>query len=220
LPISLKIEKRPSWKKVTRGALFYGDLSNSSYNAAIFGKKPKNLTLEIHMRTFAVSIALSVVTAAAVAVALARPPAPQMAPPEALIAKSKSDRKPDQAAFNSRLLSFDPYSVNMEYRAGIGPAAVHEREAEVFYIIDGTATMITGGKLTNETRTNPANLSGTGVEGGMTRTVSKGDFIVVPEGTPHFFSAIGGNGVLVDMSIHLPRPVPSFAELEKLVPAK
>jgi len=198
---------------------------------AIFGKKTKNLKLEIHMRTFAVSIALSVVTAAAVAVALARPPAPQMAPPEmktymsaadvqALIAKSKSDRKPDQAAFNSRLLSFAPYSVNMEYRAGIGPAAVHEREAEVFYIIDGTATMITGGKLTNETRTNPANLSGTGVEGRLTRTVSKGDFIVVPEGTPHFFSAIGGDGVLVDMSIHLPRPVPSFAELEKLVPAK
>ncbi len=183
------------------------------------------------MRTFAVSIALSVVTAAAVAVALARPPAPQMAAPElktytsaadvqALIAKSKAERKPDQANVNSRLLTFDPYSVNMEYRGALGPGAVHEREAEVFYIIDGTATLITGGKLINETRTNPTNLSGTGVEGGITRTVSKGDFILVPEGTPHYFSAIGGNGVLVDMSIHLPRPVPSFAELEKLVPAK
>lgn len=138
---------------------------------------------------------------------------------QALIVKSKNERKPDQGVFSSRLLSFEPYSVNMEYRGTIGPAAVHEREAEAFYIIEGTATMITGGKLVNETRTNPTNLSGTGVEGGMSRTVSKGDFILVPEGTPHFFSVIGGNGVLVDMSIHLPRPVPSFAELEKLVPA-
>jgi mannose-6-phosphate isomerase-like protein (cupin superfamily) len=182
------------------------------------------------MKTFAVSIALTIVTAAAVVVAVAQQPARSMAAPElktytsaadvqALIAKSKSERKPDQPNVNSRLLSFDPYSVNMEYRGAIGPAAVHEREAEAFYIIEGTATLITGGKLVNETRTNPTNLSGTGVEGGVSRTVSKGDFIVVPEGTPHFFSAIGGNGALVDMSIHLPRPVPSFAELEKLVPA-
>jgi mannose-6-phosphate isomerase-like protein (cupin superfamily) len=183
------------------------------------------------MRTFAVSIALSIVTAAAVAVALAQQPAASTATPElktytsasdvqALIAKSKNERKPDQPAVNSRLLSSDPYNVNLEYRGAIGPAAVHEREAEIFYIVEGTATMITGGKLVNETRTNPTNLSGTSVEGGITRTVSKGDFILVPEGTPHFFSAIGGDGVLVDMSIHVPRPVPSFAELEKLVPAK
>ena len=181
------------------------------------------------MKTFVVSIALTIVTAAAVAVAVAQQPAASKAAPElktytsaadvqALIVKSKNERKPDQRVY-SRLLSFEPYSVNMEYRGTIGPAAVHEREAEAFYIIEGTATMITGGKLVNETRTNPTNLSGTGVEGGMSRTVSKGDFIVVPEGTPHFFSVIGGNGVLVDMSIHLPRPVPSFAELEKLVPA-
>ncbi len=168
--------------------------------------------------------------AAAVVEVVAQQPAAPAAPPEvktytsaadvqALIAKSKTDRKPDQAAFNSRLLGAAPYNVNLEYRAAPIPAAVHEREAEIFYVIDGTATMVTGGKLVNETRTNPSNLTGSGVEGGVTRTVSKGDFILVPEGTPHWFSAIGGDGVLVDMSIHVPRPVPSFAELEKLVPA-
>jgi mannose-6-phosphate isomerase-like protein (cupin superfamily) len=182
------------------------------------------------MRSFAVSLALTIVTAAAAAVVVAQQPAAPVAPPEmktytsaadvqALIAKSKTDRKPDQPAMNSRLLAGAPYTVNMEYRAAVAPAAVHEREAEIFYVIQGTATMVTGGKLVNETRTNPTNLTGTGVEGGVTRTVSKGDFILVPEGTPHWFSAIGGDGVLVDMSIHVPRPVPSFAELEKIVPA-
>jgi mannose-6-phosphate isomerase-like protein (cupin superfamily) len=172
------------------------------------------------MRSFAISMALAIVTAGAAAIVMAQQPAPQTAPPEtktytsaadvqALIAKGKA----------GPLLSAAPYNVNMEYRSTVGPAAVHEREAEIFYIIEGTGTLVTGGKLVNETRTNPTNLSGTRVEGGSSRTVSKGDFILVPEGTPHWFSAIGGNGVLVDMSIHVPRPVPSFAELEKLVPA-
>ena len=169
------------------------------------------------MRSLAVSIALTIVAAAVV---IAHKSAAQTGPPEmktytssanvqALIAQKKA----------GLLLAAAPYSVNMEYRATVGPAAIHEREAEIFYIIEGTGTLVTGGKLVNETRTNPTNLSGTAVAGGSSRTVSKGDFILVPEGTPHWFSAIGGNGALVDMSIHVPRPVPPFAELEKLVPA-
>ena len=103
------------------------------------------------------------------------------------------------------ILQLAPYGAHLEYRASIGPAAIHEREAEFMYVIDGSATMVTGGKLVDEKRTNPANLSGTGIEGGASRTVAKGDFIMVPEGTPHWFSAIDGAVVL--MTIHVPRPV-------------
>ena len=171
------------------------------------------------MRSFAISIALTIVTAAAAAVVVAQQPAAQTAPPEMKTYTSAADVQALIAqAKGARLLAAAPYTVGMEYRAMVGPAAVHEREAEIFYIMEGTGTLVTGGKLVNETRTNPTNLSGTGVEGGLSRTVSKGDFILVPEGTPHWFSAIGGNGPVIDMSIHLPRPVPSFAELEKLVP--
>ena len=73
----------------------------------------------------------------------------------------------------------------------------------MFYVIDGSATMMTGGKLTGENRTNAENLSGTGIEGGASKNIAKGDFIIVPENTPHWFSSI--NGVLVLMSIHVPR---------------
>ena len=172
------------------------------------------------MSSFAISIALIIVIAAAAAVVAAQQPAAQTAPPEMKTYTSAADVRALIAQKKAGpLLAAAPYSANMEYRATVGPAAVHEREAEIFYIIEGTGTLVTGGKLVNETRSNPTNLSGTAVEGGSSRTVSKGDFILVPEGTPHWFSAIGGNGVLIDMSIHVPRPVPSFAELEKLVPA-
>ena len=125
----------------------------------------------------------------------------------ALIAKSKSERKENQPIVTQRILQLAPYNANLEYRSSVGPAAVHEKEAEMFYVIDGSATLMTGGKLVSESRTNPENLTGTAIEGGTSRTVSKGDFVIVPENTPHWFSAI--NGTVVLMSFHVPRPVPA-----------
>jgi mannose-6-phosphate isomerase-like protein (cupin superfamily) len=125
----------------------------------------------------------------------------------ALIAKAKSERKEGQGLVSQRILQLAPYNANLEYRASVAAAAVHEREAEMFYVVDGGATMVTGGKLVNETRPNADNLSGTAIEGGTPRTIAKGDFIIVPENTPHWFSAI--SGVLVVMSFHVPRPLPA-----------
>jgi mannose-6-phosphate isomerase-like protein (cupin superfamily) len=121
----------------------------------------------------------------------------------ALAAKAKATRKPDQANLVQPLIQLAPYTANLEYRAGVANAAVHEKEAELFYVVDGAGTMVTGGKLTAESRTNAENLSGSGIEGGKAQHVSKGDFIMVPENTPHWFSAI--EGTLTLMSIHLPR---------------
>ena len=120
----------------------------------------------------------------------------------ALEAKAKVDRKDGQALLAQSMIRLDPYNVSLEYRAAVANAAVHETEAELFYVIDGSATLVTGGKLRNETRTNAANLSGSGIDGGQSRHVAKGDFIMVPEGQPHWFSAIDGTVVL--MSLHLP----------------
>jgi mannose-6-phosphate isomerase-like protein (cupin superfamily) len=121
----------------------------------------------------------------------------------ALIAKAKATRKEGQANVIQPLIRLAPYTANLEYRASVGPASVHEKEAELFYVIEGSGTMVTGGKLTGESRTNAENLSGTGVEGGKSQAVTKGDVIMVPQNTPHWFSAI--NGTLVLMSIHVPR---------------
>jgi mannose-6-phosphate isomerase-like protein (cupin superfamily) len=121
----------------------------------------------------------------------------------ALIAKAKVERRPDQANFIQPILQLAPYRANLEYRAGVGPAAAHDREAEMFYVIEGGGTLVTGGTLVMETRTNANNRNGTAIQGGETRRVAKGDFFIVPEGTPHWFSAV--DGTLVMMSLHVPR---------------
>jgi mannose-6-phosphate isomerase-like protein (cupin superfamily) len=119
----------------------------------------------------------------------------------AMIAKAKAQRK-DEPIIPQTLLALAPYNVSLEYRASVGAAAVHETEAELFYVVDGAATLVTGGKLAAEKRTNAENLTGTGIDGGESRHVAKGDFVIVPEGTPHWFSKIDGTVVL--MSLHLP----------------
>jgi mannose-6-phosphate isomerase-like protein (cupin superfamily) len=125
----------------------------------------------------------------------------------ALIERAKSVRKEGQANVVQPLLQLSPYSTNVEYRASVGNATVHVHEAEMFYVIEGSATMVTGGKLVGQTGPGGENLAGTGIEGGTSRKIGKGDFIMVPENTPHWFSAI--DGVLVVMSMHVPRPFPA-----------
>jgi len=159
--------------------------------------------------TIGIGLTLTLLTGAALAQQPAAPPTKtytSAADIAALIAKAKSERKDNAPTVTENILRVAPYNASLEYRAAVGPAAIHEKEAEFFYVIDGSATMVTGGKLVEEKR-NGDNLTGTGIEGGTPRSVAKGDFIVVPENTAHWFSAI--DGTLVLMSLHVPRPVPA-----------
>ena len=124
---------------------------------------------------------------------------------QGLLAKAKGERKEGQVQVAERILSLAPYTVNLEYRPIDGAVAVHEKEAELVYVIDGGGALITGGKVVGEKRTNATNLSGTAIDGGSTQTIGKGDFAIVPEGTPHQFKP--ANGLLVLMTFHVPRPV-------------
>jgi quercetin dioxygenase-like cupin family protein len=185
--------------------------------------------MEVWMRTFGISLALALVAAAIVMAgqpptsstftaspAFPQAPAAQTAAQamktfassadvQALLAQAKTEHKEGQLLVSQHILSLAPYAVNLEYRPVPGTAALHEKEAELIYVIDGSGTLTTGGKLVGETRTNPTNLTGTAIEGGTAQTIAKGDFAIIPEGTPHQFSSV--NGALVMMSFHVPRPV-------------
>jgi mannose-6-phosphate isomerase-like protein (cupin superfamily) len=138
------------------------------------------------------------------------PPAPQLfasaGDVSALIAKAKAERRPDQANFVQPIVRLAPWNANLEYRvAGVNAnASVHDNDAELFFVIEGSGTVITGGTLREERRTNPANLSGTGIDGGTRRRLAKGDWVLVPAKTAHWFGEI--DGALVLMSLHLPQP--------------
>lgn len=174
------------------------------------------------MRTFGISVLLALI--AAVVVPARQPakspltPVPQASAPtmkifssaadvQALLAKAKSAHKEGQVMVAEPILSLSPYTTNLEYRPIEGAVAVHEKEAELVYVIDGSGTLTTGGTVVGEKRTNAANLSGTAIDGGTIQKIAKGDFMIIPENTPHQFKPDGGPLVL--MTQHVPRPVPA-----------
>jgi mannose-6-phosphate isomerase-like protein (cupin superfamily) len=82
-------------------------------------------------------------------------------------------------------------------RTGAGEpqyAIVHPFSTEVYYIIEGSGSLVTGGALDPPAPppADPDIVRSRAIRNGVTRTVAKGDVIVVPPGTPHWFTAIEG----------------------------
>jgi mannose-6-phosphate isomerase-like protein (cupin superfamily) len=160
------------------------------------------------MRLLILAVAASIFTTAAFAQsAVVKTFAPAADIP-ALIAKAKADRKGDQPLVIVPMATLAPYSANLEYRPGTSPASLHEKDAELMYVLEGSGTIVTGGKLVDEKRTNAANLNGTSIADGKSQAVVKGDLLVVPENTPHQVIP-GGGAPIVLMTLHVPRPAPT-----------
>jgi mannose-6-phosphate isomerase-like protein (cupin superfamily) len=82
------------------------------------------------------------------------------------------------------------YSVSANRRTGPGQVEVHEKETDIFRVIDGEATLITGGKMMGGKQTRPEQWLGTSIDGGTTYHLSAGDVVTVPAGTPHWFKEV------------------------------
>jgi len=126
----------------------------------------------------------------------------------ALIEKAKADRKGDAPSVAEPILQLAPYKAQLEYRPGTAPAALHDKDAELFVVLQGTGNIVTEGKLVNEKRVNAANSSGTSIEGGTSHMVAKGDMLLVPPNTPHQVIPTGGAPIVV-MTMHVPFPAPA-----------
>lgn len=84
------------------------------------------------------------------------------------------------------------YMVHTSRRATPGQAEIHTRDTDIIYVVDGSATFVTGGAAIGAKETEPDELRGSAIEGGETRRIGKGDVITVPAGTPHWFKEVKG----------------------------
>jgi mannose-6-phosphate isomerase-like protein (cupin superfamily) len=76
------------------------------------------------------------------------------------------------------------------HRTEAGHVEMHEKETDVFYIVDGEATFITGGKMIGGKLIKPGQWQGTDIQGGEVHHLSKGDVIVIPAGIPHWYKEV------------------------------
>jgi glc operon protein GlcG len=84
------------------------------------------------------------------------------------------------------------YMVHASRRDGAGQAEVHAKDADIIYVLDGTAALVTGGTVVEPKTTAPDEIRGREIQGGDTRQLTKGDVLIVPAGTPHWFQKVPG----------------------------
>jgi mannose-6-phosphate isomerase-like protein (cupin superfamily) len=79
-------------------------------------------------------------------------------------------------------------------------ATVHQTNVtETYYMLDGAGVLVTGGKLKEPTKPRPSSLGdwtdlgSSGIDGGVSRRLTKGDVVVIPGGVPHGWASAEGD---------------------------
>ena len=120
---------------------------------------------------------------------------------QALVAKAKAEHKTGNTV--ELVVNDEGYPFQLEYRTDTTPPSIHPTHAELIEIIEGSCTLVTGGKLVGAKPVAPGAMtgSGTAIEGGSTRKIAKGDYVIVPANTPHQYTDVNG---LIMMTLHMP----------------
>lgn len=86
------------------------------------------------------------------------------------------------------------YTVSGARRGGPGQVEVHEKETDIIMITDGEATFVTGGAMVGGKMSKAGQWLGSDIQGGESRHLTKGDLVVIPAGTPHWFKEVPSTG--------------------------
>ena len=84
------------------------------------------------------------------------------------------------------------YAVITGKRDQAGSVELHEKDTDIFYIVDGAATFVTRGKMVDRKVTEAGEVRGSAIEGGDTHQLSRGDVVIIPAGVPHWFKEVQG----------------------------
>mgnify|MGYP002082197208 CR=1 FL=1 len=71
------------------------------------------------------------------------------------------------------------------------PIELHDGSDDIYYVLDGSATLLLGGSLVDAKEISPGEWRSKTSTGGQKVTIKKGDLVVVPRGTPHQRTATG-----------------------------
>ena len=130
---------------------------------------------------------------------------------EAMVKKTAADRISDQAV---RVVS-----INGEYNVGVGVVhrsrtsgaqagggIEHSQITEIYHVMEGNATLVTGGSMDNTsefpadhpvvTVLNGPSTRGGPIQNGVSRKIGPGDVVIIPPNTPHWFSEITSDQIV------------------------
>jgi quercetin dioxygenase-like cupin family protein len=95
------------------------------------------------------------------------------------------------------LFGAENYKIMAGHRDGSGRAELHTLDTDIFYVVDGEATFVTGGEMVAPAPdqkpgqpADPTEIRAASIQGGDSHRLTKGDVIVIPRGVPHWYSDV------------------------------
>ncbi len=120
---------------------------------------------------------------------------------KAEVAAMMADMKPGQTFMWRSLLTTGQQTAGLEIWKAPGRPAIHTAEAEYVTVVQGTGTLVTGGTMVNPKLVREGFVDGDVIQGGTTRTLKPGDFVLIPAGVPHWFGIPGEPLVLLGIKV-------------------
>jgi mannose-6-phosphate isomerase-like protein (cupin superfamily) len=93
------------------------------------------------------------------------------------------------------LHEYPQHRAMLSFRSRSGEAEAHEKFADLFLVLAGAATLVTGGAVRDAREVSPGETRGNAVEGGTRQEMRAGDLAHVPASIPHQFLLSGENTV-------------------------
>jgi|RhiMethySRZTD1v2_1073278.scaffolds.fasta_scaffold08101_14 mannose-6-phosphate isomerase-like protein (cupin superfamily) len=113
--------------------------------------------------------------------------------------KQATERAAAGAQISAAFANTDQYRINVVKRTQGATPLAHAGNTELHHIIEGSATVVTGGKIVRG-----ANGTSSTIEGGVSRHVTKGDVILVPADTPHWYKDVEGSVTYLEVRFVVP----------------
>ena len=82
------------------------------------------------------------------------------------------------------------YMVHASRRETPGMVEVHTKDADILYVLQGSATIVTGGTMVEGHNIAADEIRGKEIAGGETRSLVPGDAMIIPNGVPHWFKEV------------------------------
>jgi mannose-6-phosphate isomerase-like protein (cupin superfamily) len=101
--------------------------------------------------------------------------------------------------------TFANHSMHISHRDKSGVAELHEKQTDIFVIQSGEAMLVIGGEVIDPKSGGPNEVRGSGIRGGVKKSVAPGDVVHIPAKMPHqFFLDPGKEITYLAIKVDLP----------------
>lgn len=94
------------------------------------------------------------------------------------------------------LADYGNHSTMVSLRAKNGGGELHQDFADIFVVLQGHATLVTGGAVQDPKVVSPGEIRGSGVQNGERSMLNAGDIVHIPAGVPHQVLVDDAQGVI------------------------